>query len=52
MRKLREYIEFAQGYQEMGKINLEISNEMKHLEDEGAKLNEMGTEKREGNTTA
>ena len=35
-KALRElYVEImAKGYEEMGKLNLEICNEMKHLEDE------------------
>lgn len=41
-----------QGYEEMGEINLGISEEMKHLEDEGEKVNEMATKNTESNTEA
>lgn len=37
--------EMARGYQEMGELNLEISNAYFFLEEEGEKINEMGAEK-------
>lgn len=47
MRKIDKN-EMAKGYQEMALINLTIAQEDFHLEDEGAKLYEMGNEKAEG----
>lgn len=46
--KTINYAEMARGYQEMGAINLAISQEFFHLENEGEKVYEMVTEKAEG----
>ncbi|MFS0905690.1 hypothetical protein AB3N02_21840 [Priestia aryabhattai] len=47
MKKIVKYAKAIKGYQEMGTINKEISQEDFHLETEGEKFNEMGTEKGE-----
>jgi hypothetical protein len=50
--ELEKYMKMAQGYQDMGDINLSITEESHHLEEEGAKAHEMDTEKSEGNAIA
>jgi hypothetical protein len=49
MRKI-DKVEMGRGYQEMAEINLTVSQEYFHLEDEGANLGygEMDTEETEG----
>lgn len=38
LQKMEQYMAMAQGYEEMGEINLEISEEMHHLEDEASNI--------------
>lgn len=47
MRKIN-HEEIGQAYIEMGAINLQISQEFFHLEEEGAKKYEMDSKKAEG----
>lgn len=42
VKKLSKYADMAKGYEEMGELNLQLSNEYFSLENEGEKLNEMG----------
>jgi hypothetical protein len=50
VEKIEKLMQMAQGYQEMGELNLTIAQEDHHLEEEGAKLHEMDS--KEGETTA
>jgi predicted nuclease with TOPRIM domain len=36
--KVKEYMDMAKGYEDMGEINKSISEEMNHLEEEGERL--------------
>lgn len=46
-KSLSEIKAMAKGYQEMGELNLEISQYCFLVEDEGEKLNEMGSKESE-----
>lgn len=52
VEEMAKYMEIAKGYQEMGEINLAISKEDHHLEEEGEKLNEMDRENSKGGNQA
>lgn len=45
LQEMEKYMEMAKGYQEMGDINLTITQEDFHLEEEGAKAYEMDSKK-------
>lgn len=47
LKKMIGYAKMAEGYQEMGELNLQISEEFSFLENEGDKMNEMGSTKTE-----
>jgi hypothetical protein len=50
--EIEKYMEMAKGYQEMGEINLTISQEDHHLEEEGVKLHEVDSKESKGDTQA
>lgn len=51
LENAKKLMEMAKGYEEMGTINLTISQEDHHLEDEGAKAYEMDSKDTKGTGT-
>jgi len=50
VEQAKKYMEMAKGYQEMANINLTISQEDHHLEEEGASIYEMDSQKAKGSS--
>ena len=50
LKELKTMYDMAKGYEEMGELNLSISNDFQALEEEGEQLSELDKKETEGNT--